>query len=87
MQKLPKVFCKKGGLINLAKFTGKHLRQSIPFDKAAVDNYSTEPQKLKYFRVSIKKFFKAACLWNTSMQLLSIGLIFISKKFLPKKMY
>ena len=60
MQNLPKLFYKKGGLINLAKFTGKHLRQSIPFDKAAVDNYSTEPQRLKYFVMSTKKFFKAA---------------------------
>ena len=29
------VFCKKGVLKNLAKFTGKHLHQSLFFNKAA----------------------------------------------------
>ena len=29
----PEVFCKKGVLINFAKFTGKHLRQSLFFNK------------------------------------------------------
>ena len=32
----PKVFCKKGILRNFAKFTGKHLCQSLFFDKVAV---------------------------------------------------
>ena len=35
MQKqLPEVFCKKGVLRNFAKFTGKHLCQSLFFNKA-----------------------------------------------------
>ena len=29
----PEVFCKKGVLRNFAKFTGKHLRQSLFFNK------------------------------------------------------
>ena len=29
------VFCKKGALGNFAKFTGKHLRQSLFFNKVA----------------------------------------------------
>ena len=29
----PEVFCKKGVLENLAKFTGKHLCQSLSFNK------------------------------------------------------
>ena len=29
------VFCKKSVLINFAKFTGKHLCQSLPFNKVA----------------------------------------------------
>ena len=31
----PEVFCEKGVLINFAKFTGKHLRQSLFFNKVA----------------------------------------------------
>ena len=31
----PKVFCKKGVLRNFAKFTGKHLRQSLFFNEVA----------------------------------------------------
>ena len=32
---LPKVFCKKGVLKNFKKFTGKHLRQNLSFNKVA----------------------------------------------------
>ena len=32
----PEVFCKKGVHRNLTKFTGKHLRQSLFFNKVAV---------------------------------------------------
>ena len=32
----PEVFCKKGVLKNVAKFTGKHLCQSLLFNKVAV---------------------------------------------------
>ena len=32
---LPDVFCKKGALRNFAKFTGKHLCQSLFFNKVA----------------------------------------------------
>ena len=31
----PEVFCKKGALINFTKFTGKHLCQSLFFNKVA----------------------------------------------------
>ena len=31
----PEVFCKKGVLRNFTKFTGKHLRQSLFFNKVA----------------------------------------------------
>ena len=31
----PEVFCEKGVLQNFAKFTGKHLRQSLFFNKVA----------------------------------------------------
>ena len=86
MQKCPEVFYENGSLKDFAKFTGKHLHLSLFFDKTAVDNYSTEPQRLKYFPINIKNFFKATCLWNTSRQLLLSRLIFRWKKFLPKKM-
>ena len=34
-EQLPEVFCKKGVLRNFAKFTGKHLCQSLFFNKVA----------------------------------------------------
>ena len=64
MAKCPEVFYENGSLKDFAKFTGKHLHLSLFFDKTAVDNYSTEPQRLKYFPINIKNFFKATCLWN-----------------------
>ena len=36
----PELFCKKGVLKNLAKFTGKHLRQSLSFNKVACAAYN-----------------------------------------------
>ena len=36
----PEVFCKKGGLRNFAKFTGKHLRQRLFFKKKRVSGIS-----------------------------------------------
>ena len=39
---LPEVFCKKGGLRNFAKFTGKHLCQSLNFAKVLRTPFLTE---------------------------------------------
>ena len=38
----PEVFCKKGVIRNFAKFTGKHLSQSLFFDEV-VFSYRTPP--------------------------------------------
>ena len=38
----PEVFCKKGVLRNFAKFTGKHLCQSLFFNKVAGGAFFTE---------------------------------------------
>ena len=39
---LPKVLCKKGVLENLAKFTGKHLRQSLFSKETLAEMFSCE---------------------------------------------
>ena len=38
----PEVFCKKDVLRNFAKFTGKHLRQSLFFNKLWTQGFSCE---------------------------------------------
>ena len=43
----PEVFCKKDVLKNFAKFTGKHLRQSLFFNK--VEIFLIFPSFLRYF--------------------------------------
>ena len=51
------MFCKKGALKNLAKFTGKHLCQSLFFNKVAG-------------LVNFTKFLRTPFLQNTSRRLL-----------------
>ena len=41
----PEVFCKKGALRNFAKFTGKHLCQSLSFNKVAGLSLATLSKK------------------------------------------
>ena len=43
----PKVFCKKGVLRNFAKFTGKHLCQSLFFNKVAGMRLLLHAKKLR----------------------------------------
>ena len=69
----PKVFCKKGSFRNFAKFTGKHLCQSLFFNKVAGLN----PAKLlkkrlwhRWFPVNFAKFLIKPFLQNISGQLL-----------------
>ena len=56
----PEVFCKKGVLRNFAKFTGKHLCQSLFFNKVA---------GLRCFPVNFVKFLKTPLLQITSGRL------------------
>ena len=57
----PEVFCKKGVLRNFAKFTGKHLCQSLFFDKVAGLRAATLLKKRLWhrcFHVSFVKFLR-----------------------------
>ena len=57
----PEVFCKKGVLRNLAKFTGKHLCQSLFFNKVAGPRPAILLKKRlshRYFPVNFAKFLR-----------------------------
>ena len=62
------VFCKKDVLRNFAKFTGKHLRQSLSFNKVAGLRPATLLKKrlrLRYLPVDFPKFLRTLSLQNT----------------------
>ena len=64
---------KKGILKNFAKFTGKHLCQSLFFTKVADLRPATLLKKRlwhRYFPVNFAKFLKTSFLQNTSRRLL-----------------
>ena len=72
----PKVFCKKGVLINFAKFIVKHLCQSLFFNKVA----GLRPETLlkrrlwhRCFPMNIAKFLRTPFLENTSGRLFCKG--------------
>ena len=57
----PEVFCKKGVLENSTKFTGKHLRQSLVFNKVAGLKPATLLKKRLWrrcFPVNFMKFLR-----------------------------
>ena len=69
----PEVFCKKGVLRNFAKFTGKHLCQSLFFNKAAGLRPTTLLKKRLWHRcfpVNFVKFLRTTFLQNSSKWLL-----------------
>ena len=66
----PEVFCKKGILENFAKFTRKHLCQSMLFNKIA--GLKKRPWN-RCFPVNFAKFLRTPFLRNTSGLLLSYG--------------
>ena len=70
MQKQPpEVFCKKGDLKNFAKFTGKHLCQSLFFNKVNSLGPSTLIKK-RFFSATFAKIFNNTLftehLWTTA---------------------
>ena len=73
----PEVFYKKGVLKNFTKFTGKHLCQSLFFNKVARLRPSTLLKKKLWYRcfpVRFVKFLRKPFLQNTSGQpLLYLG--------------
>ena len=69
----PEVFYKKGVLENFAKFTGKHLCQSLCFKKAAGLMPATLLKRdsgTEFFPVNFVKFSRTAILQNSSERLL-----------------
>ena len=57
----PELFCRKGALRNFAKFTGKHLYQSLFFDKVAGLRPATLLKRRVWHRcfpVNFRKFLK-----------------------------
>ena len=68
---------KEGVLINVKKFTGKHLRQSLIFNKSCKPGPATLLERVcnvrlchRCFPVSFAKFLRTVFLQNTSGQLL-----------------
>ena len=60
----PEVFCKKGALRNFAKLTGKHLCQSLFFNKVAGLRPATLLKKRlwhRWFPVNFAKFLEQLC--------------------------
>ena len=60
----PEVFCRKGVLSNFAKFTGKHLCQSLFFNKVAGLRPATLLTKRLWHRcfpVNFAKFLRTLC--------------------------
>ena len=74
MQKHPsELLCRKGVLRNFAKFTEKHLRQSLSLHKVAGLRSATLLKKRlwhKCFSVNFAKFLRTPFLQNTSRRLL-----------------
>ena len=66
----PEEFCKKGVLRNFAKFTGKHLHQSLFFLLTLLK------KRLRHrcFPVSFAKFLRTPFLQSTSGRMVKIGL-------------
>ena len=54
----PEVFCKKGVLRNIAKLKGKHLRQSLFFDKVASFRPETLLKRRLWYRCFSANFVK-----------------------------
>ena len=63
-----KVFCKKGVLKNLAKFTGKHLCQSLFFNKVTgceTYNFIKKEDLAQVFPCELAKFLRIAFFYRT----------------------
>ena len=89
---LPEVFCKKCVLRNFAKFTGKHLCQSLFFNKVAGLTPATLLKKRLWHRcfpVNFAKFLETPFIiehlwWLLLYKLLSATIFIMSSRFLPK---
>ena len=73
----------KGVLRNFAKFTGKHLCQSLFFNKVKAYNFIKKEILAQVFPVIFAKFLRTHILQNTSGRLL----LFSVKESLPKCLF
>ena len=74
----PEVFCKKGVLRNISKFAGKHLCQSVFFNKVAGLRPATLLKKRlwqRYFLLKFEKFLRTPFLTEHLRWLLLFRLI------------
>ena len=74
----PEVFCKKGVLKNFTKFTGKHLCQSLFFNKVAGFRFATLLKKIlrrRCFSVDFAKFLRTSFLTEHIRWLLLFGIV------------
>ena len=86
----PEVFCKKGVLKTFAKLTGKHLCQSLFFNKVIGLMSATLLKKRLWYRcflVNFVKFLRTPFLQNTSGRLLLENLCEISIQDNPTLQY
>ena len=66
----PEVFCKEGALENFAKFTGKHLCQSLHLNKVAalgLQLYIKKETLAQAFSCEFCKFFKNTLFYKTPL--------------------
>ena len=78
----PKVFCKKGVLRNIAKFTGKHLCQSLFFNKIA-GNFIKKEALAQEFSCEFCEISKNANFYRTASVAASVAKLqqFIGRNF------
>ena len=82
----PEVFCKKGVLRNFAKFTGKHLCQSLFFNKVAglrpkACIFIKKRLRHGYFHASFAEFLRTLSLIEQYCCLVSYLLVWVMSKF------
>ena len=75
------MFCKKGALRNFAKFTGKHLCQSLFLNKFAGRNFIKEETLAQMFSSEFCKTSNNAFSYRTPLVAISVSVIFF-KSFL-----
>ena len=73
----PEVFCEKGVLRNFAKFTGKHLRQSLFFNKVAACNFIKKETLAQMFSCGFCEISKNTFFYRTPLVAASVFVSYI----------
>ena len=81
---LPDVFCEKGVLRSFTKFTGKHLRRSLYFNKVADPTLLKQRLWHRYFPVTFAQFLRKPFLtehlrWLLPFMIILVTLLLILK--------